>query len=213
MNNRFFPETEDAHLGWNDIPSNFPSQVVCVKALTFIPTTAPQSTTSTPGVSTTTPPPGTTATTKASTTTQAPQSTTEASTTRSSSATTSTTRATTTHTTTKPTAGTSTTTEQTTKSVGSNSSIRNIREMAIAVLNNPFQWDNYGCAGRGSYEPFAKTAGLRRDVFDRAFFMWKSCYHCATDGDESKVIDYDYNKLEDSCGKLLISLNNSNACF
>ena len=59
---------------------------------------------------------------------------------------------------------------------------------------------DYGCAGRGNFEPFSKTQGRQVDPADKAFFVWKKCIHCAT-GNQSDVQPYNYNLAVDSCGK------------
>ena len=79
--------------------------------------------------------------------------------------------------------------------------ITNIDEMAQAVLPNPGDWFDYGCAGRGTFDPFSKTIGKQLDVGDRAFYSWKRCYNCASDGDASRVEPYEYDSDNDSCGK------------
>ena len=194
MNNPFFPETETAHLGWNDIPSIFGSQVVCWRELEFIPTPAPVTTSQATS---------TTASTAGSTAATTSAATTKSTTSSATKATLATTSATTTSSTAKTTVSTTkkSTTLSTTTSKPTSSKIRNIEQMAIARLSKPFEWDNYGCAGRGRYNPFEKTLGLRKDETDRAFFIWKSCYNCATGGDANNVFDYDYNLSQDSCGE------------
>lgn len=84
--------------------------------------------------------------------------------------------------------------------------ITKITEMANAVLDgsgaNGFtaaDGEDYGCAGNGSYEPFAKTLGRPVDAIDRAFYAWKKCFQCAEE--VNSVEPYDYDKVNDSCGK------------
>ena len=87
------------------------------------------------------------------------------------------------------------------------STITNIIEMATAVLDgsgaNGFtaaDGEDYGCAGRGMYDPWATTAGKQVDAQDKAFYSWKKCVQCAA-GNKSSVLPYDYDKDADSCGK------------
>ena len=90
-----------------------------------------------------------------------------------------------------------------------NAPITNIDEMAEAILDgsgkNGFQADdadNYGCAGRGRFDPFAPTAGKQVDETDKAFYAWKKCVQCAVgDAGADGVQDYNYDKSQDSCGK------------
>ena len=77
--------------------------------------------------------------------------------------------------------------------------VTNIVEMSVFVLNQSAKWSNYGCAGRGAFSPFTKTSGQPLNEADRAFALWKSCYQCATGGDASRVVDYDYDAVNDSC--------------
>ena len=87
------------------------------------------------------------------------------------------------------------------------SPITNITEMANAVLDgsgaNGFtaaDGGNYGCAGRGNYDPFAKTLGHHVDEADKAFYVWKKCIQCAS-GENAEVELYQFDKESDSCGK------------
>ena len=64
---------------------------------------------------------------------------------------------------------------------------------------------NYGCAGRGSFDPFAKTEGRQIDPADKAFQVWKTCLHCAIE-DETSIQAYDYDIHNDSCGKSIFFL-------
>ena len=90
-----------------------------------------------------------------------------------------------------------------------NAPITNIGEMAEAILDgsgkNGFRADdatNYGCAGRGWFEPFAPTAGKQVDETDKAFYAWKKCVQCAVgDAGVDDVQNYNYDKSQDSCGK------------
>ena len=36
---------------------------------------------------------------------------------------------------------------------------------------------DYGCAGRGTFDPFSKTLGKHKDHADSLFFVWKKCNH------------------------------------
>ena len=90
---------------------------------------------------------------------------------------------------------------------GAGNSITNIIEMANAVLDGSgakgFQaadGNDYGCAGRGLYDPFASTIGKQVDAQDKAFYSWKKCVQCAA-GNASGVKPYDYDQDADSCGK------------
>ena len=90
------------------------------------------------------------------------------------------------------------------------SPITNIIEMATAVLDgsgaNGFttsDGEDYGCAGRGMYDPFAQTLGKQIDAQDKAFYSWKKCVQCAA-GDKSGIKAYDYDQDADSCGKLYL---------
>ena len=74
----------------------------------------------------------------------------------------------------------------------------------MAVLDAPgatgfrsFQAQDYGCAGRGLFDPSAKTAGKQLDDADRAFYSWKKCYQCIG---VDAISDYDYDLDNDSCG-------------
>lgn len=88
---------------------------------------------------------------------------------------------------------------------GRGNKITNINEMAAAVLDgsgangfNAADGKNYGCAGRGMYDPFATTVGAQVDANDKAFYTWKKCVQCAS----SKPIPaYDYDQDADSCAK------------
>ena len=90
---------------------------------------------------------------------------------------------------------------------GRGNKITNIIEMATAVLDGSGAKGftaadglNYGCAGRGMYDPFASTIGAQVDAQDKAFYTWKKCVQCAS----SKPIPaYDYDQDADSCGKYI----------
>jgi len=88
-------------------------------------------------------------------------------------------------------------------SPSASSTITNINEMAKAVLDgsgaNGFtaaDGKNYGCAGRGDFDPFATTVGAQVDANDKAFYTWKKCVQCAS---SKPVPAYDYDKKTDSC--------------
>lgn len=88
---------------------------------------------------------------------------------------------------------------------GIGNKITNIIEMATEVLDgsgaNGFaaaDGNDYGCAGRGLYDPFATTLGKQLDSVDKAFYTWKKCVQCAA-GNASNVLPYDYDKDADSC--------------
>ena len=91
----------------------------------------------------------------------------------------------------------------------SNSSPSNTIEMAETVLTGAFtpsMATDYGCAGRGFFDPFAPTIGSHRNDIDGSFFEWKKCVQCATGNDMSAISSYSYNVNEDFCGKLLFFL-------
>ena len=107
---------------------------------------------------------------------------------------------------------TTTTTRTTTTTTTPPPPIRNIKECAAAILDaetaqagffRSQDVTDYGCAGRGTFEPFLPTAGMQLDTADHAFYSWKKCYQCATGGDSSLIVDYDYDLENDSCGKIL----------
>ena len=86
--------------------------------------------------------------------------------------------------------------------------ITNIVEMSNAVLDGSGARGftasdsvDYGCAGRGAFNPFAKTKGRQVDAADRAFYIWKKCVQCATGNDLANIEPYDYDQANDSCGK------------
>ena len=53
--------------------------------------------------------------------------------------------------------------------------------MGNALLNGknesfkPNHVTDYGCAGRGTFDPFSKTKGKTKDTADRHFNKWKKC--------------------------------------
>ena len=82
--------------------------------------------------------------------------------------------------------------------------ITNTLEMAQAVLTGDFTVEmalDYGCSGRGLFEPFGHTIGTHVDETDAAFFRWKKCVQCASGNDKSNVLAYSYNVESDTCGK------------
>jgi len=88
-------------------------------------------------------------------------------------------------------------------SSSSSSTITNIVEMANAVLDGSgakgftaADGNNYGCAGRGMYDPFATTIGAQVDAQDKAFYTWKKCVQCAS---SQPLPAYDYDQNADSC--------------
>lgn len=83
--------------------------------------------------------------------------------------------------------------------------ITNMLEMAEDALNNTAfklaDASDYGCAGRGLFDPFKQNAGKPIDATDRAFYQWKKCIQCACGGDKYAVQLYLYDAANDSCGK------------
>ena len=82
--------------------------------------------------------------------------------------------------------------------------ITNTLEMAQAVLTGDFTPEmaaDYGCSGRGLFDPFSRTIGAHVDLTDAAFFKWKKCIQCASDNDKSNILPYFYDAENDSCGK------------
>ena len=87
------------------------------------------------------------------------------------------------------------------------SSPSNTIEMAEALLTGAFtpsMATDYGCAGRGFFDPFAPTIGSHTDEIDGSFFAWKKCVQCATGNDMSAIVPYSYNINNDSCGKIIV---------
>ena len=91
---------------------------------------------------------------------------------------------------------------------GRGNKITNIAEMATAVLDGSgaqgftaADGNNYGCAGRGTFDPFATTEGKQVDIADKAFYAWKKCIQCAAGNNAANVLPYDYDQANDSCGK------------
>ena len=85
----------------------------------------------------------------------------------------------------------------------------NTIEMAEALLTGPFtplMAADYGCAGRGFFDPFAPTIGSHTDEIDGFFFAWKKCVQCATGNDKAAILPYSYNSNNDTCGTFFISL-------
>ena len=70
--------------------------------------------------------------------------------------------------------------------------------------------NNYGCAGRGMYDPFATTIGAQVDAQDKAFYTWKKCVQCASEHCPScfnTVPLYSYDPRSDFCGEYFNSLD------
>ena len=91
---------------------------------------------------------------------------------------------------------------------GRGNKITNISEMASAVLDGSgaqgftaADGNDYGCAGRGNFDPFAITAGHQVDSADKAFYVWKKCVQCAVGNNAANIEAYDYDQANDSCGK------------
>ena len=67
--------------------------------------------------------------------------------------------------------------------IDNNFTISKIDEMANYLLNGTFKPEDavdYGCSGRGLYDPFSATLGKHVDEVDTAFYVWKKCIQCAT---------------------------------
>ena len=59
--------------------------------------------------------------------------------------------------------------------------ISNVADLAQARLTGRFKPSNalnYGCAGRGYFDPFDRTIGKQVDETDKAFYSWKTCVQC-----------------------------------
>ena len=83
--------------------------------------------------------------------------------------------------------------------------VTNTLEMAEALLTGNFTPEmgrDYGCTGRGLFDPFSQTIGNHVDHVDYAFYKWKKCVQCASGGDKSNVLTYSYDVESDTCGKL-----------
>merc|ERR1711935_742125 len=76
-------------------------------------------------------------------------------------------------------------------------------EMAEAALTNTAfklaHARDYGCAGRGLFDPFESNLGKPTDETDRAFSQWKRCIQCACGHDKYAVQPYIYDAVDDSC--------------
>ena len=82
--------------------------------------------------------------------------------------------------------------------------VTNTLDMAKTVLNGDFtpeMGQDYGCSGRGLFDPFAQTIGSHVDDVDAAFFAWKKCVQCASGNNKSNVLAYSYDVESDTCGK------------
>lgn len=87
----------------------------------------------------------------------------------------------------------------------------NTVEMADALMTGGFSPNlaiDYGCAGRGAFDAFSQSLGQPVDEIDHAFFAWKKCVQCASDGDKTTIGSYDYDTTGDSCGELLFFYSN-----
>ena len=83
--------------------------------------------------------------------------------------------------------------------------------MAQARLTGRFQPSmalNYGCAGRGYFEPFEHTEGKQVDETDKAFYSWKNCVRRALSPNSDPLMNpdggipaYAYYQRTDSCSK------------
>jgi hypothetical protein len=85
--------------------------------------------------------------------------------------------------------------------------IKNIHEMGSALFpkgkKKNFKMEDitdYGCAGRGTFDPFSKTLGKHMDHADNLFFVWKKCIQCAADKGSTTVPEYKYDEDTDDCG-------------
>ena len=90
--------------------------------------------------------------------------------------------------------------------------ITNVADMAQARLTRRFKPSmavNYGCAGRGYFDPFDRTIGKQVDETDKAFYSWKKCVQCALSDDgvtpltkpDGNIPLYQYDESTDTCGK------------
>ena len=82
--------------------------------------------------------------------------------------------------------------------------VTNTLEIAKTLLTGNFTPEmgrDYGCAGRGLFDPFAHTIGSHVDDVDDAFFAWKKCVQCASGNDKSNVLTYSYDVETDTCSK------------
>ena len=102
-----------------------------------------------------------------------------------------------------------TTTTLLTTTTTSTTKLRNVFEMAEARLTGrfkPLNAANYGCAGRGYFDPFRPTAGKHVDPTDKAFYLWKKCVQCALSNDGvtpfkgGRIQPYQYDEQTDYCG-------------
>jgi hypothetical protein len=86
----------------------------------------------------------------------------------------------------------------------------NTLEMAAALMTGAFSPSkavDYGCTGRGEFDAFAQSLGRPVDEVDHAFFEWKKCVQCASDGKKTAIGAYDYDITNDSCGEFNIQLD------
>ena len=95
--------------------------------------------------------------------------------------------------------------------VGTTPPLTKVVDMAQARLTGRFKPSmamNYGCAGRGYFDPFDQTIGKQVDETDKAFYSWKKCVQCALSSDgatplinpDGGIPAYQYEQLTDSCG-------------
>ena len=91
--------------------------------------------------------------------------------------------------------------------------ISNVADLAQARLTGRFKPSNalnYGCAGRGYFDPFDRTIGKQVDETDKAFYSWKKCVQCAlsvdgaTPSSDPDIPAYQYDQRTDSCSGMLI---------
>ena len=61
---------------------------------------------------------------------------------------------------------------------------------------------DYGCAGRGRFDPFEKTLGKHIDIADGHFYSWKKCIQCAA-GNKKIIPEYKYDSSNDDCCKYI----------
>ena len=94
--------------------------------------------------------------------------------------------------------------------------ITNINQMATHVLDGTgtggFGFSDaldYGCAGRGLFDPKSATAGKQVDEVDKHFYAWKKCTQCALLSVNFNLDEVSYNYDVGSCGKKLNLLNAS----
>jgi hypothetical protein len=65
-------------------------------------------------------------------------------------------------------------------------------------------FENYGCTGRGFFNPHEKNAGQPVDAVDKAINKWKKCSQCSMDvlfSENSGTIMYEC-PVDQTCGRL-----------